>query len=105
MLREDLLVYTFDDVCLVLERVLLSNPFPRRTTHPRPQGGVMFIVSGANQLCQPETADSIFETVAHRVDQSLWYPHVFLLMPDHVHALLSFPADGGMTAAIRAWKS
>ena len=44
-----------------------------------------------NQLTTGIIAQALFETVRHRQEQSLWWPHVFLLMPDHVHALISFP--------------
>ena len=30
--------------------------------------------------------------------------HTFLLMPDHVHAVLSFPRDKSMSDVIRDWK-
>src|SRR5450756_2240554 len=44
-----------------------------------------------NQLALPDIAEKIFETVRHRQEKFLWWPHIFLLMPDHLHALLSFP--------------
>ncbi len=31
--------------------------------------------------------------------------HVALLMPDHLHALVSFPPEGEMQKIIRQWKS
>ena len=37
-------------------------------------------------------------------DAGKWWCHLFLLMPDHCHALLVFPADGSMSATIRNWK-
>jgi len=49
---------------------------------------------GRNQLARPEIADPLFETVRHRRDTFIWWPHLFLLMPDHLHALLSFPPSG-----------
>ena len=33
-----------------------------------------------------------------------WWCHLLLLMPDHVHAMLVFPSDTSMSAAIRDWK-
>jgi len=44
-----------------------------------------------NQLARPDVAEKLFETVRHRQTQFIWWPHLFLLMPDHLHALLSFP--------------
>ena len=33
-----------------------------------------------------------------------WHLPLFLLMPDHVHAVLSFPRDKSMSEVIRDWK-
>jgi len=60
---------------------------------------------GRNQLAQVEIADSLFDTVRHRQEKCLWWPYVFLLMPDHVHALLSFPpSDKPLRLVISKWK-
>jgi putative transposase len=62
---------------------------------------------GNNQLCNEVISQQLLDTVQRRVDQRIWYPHVFLLMPDHVHALFSFPAYSreGMTKVMRLWKA
>ena len=58
-----------------------------------------------NQLASDQTAFSLFETVRHRQVQGLWWPHVFLLMPDHVHALISFaPAGKPIQLIVSQWK-
>jgi len=58
-----------------------------------------------NQLALPSMAQPLFETVRHRQEKFLWWPHVFLLMPDHLHALLSFPpSDKPMRTIISKWK-
>jgi len=36
-------------------------------------------------------ADTILDAVRHRHESGTWYCRVFLLMPDHAHALLRFP--------------
>jgi REP element-mobilizing transposase RayT len=57
------------------------------------------------QLTVPETAEKLFETVRHRQEKFLWWPHIFLLMPDHLHALLSFPpADKPIRLIVSKWK-
>lgn len=33
-----------------------------------------------------------------------WHITLFLLMPDHLHALLSFPSDESMSKAVGDWK-
>ena len=76
-----------------------------------PEAAVFFVTlcckpRGHNQLCTQEIAGPLFETVKHRVDRNAWFPYVFLLMPDHVHALLSFhPQGAGMKEVISLWKS
>ena len=44
-----------------------------------------------NQLALSPVAEKLFETIRHRQEKFLWWPHLFLLMPDHLRALLSFP--------------
>ena len=60
---------------------------------------------GRNQLANPRLADGIFETVKHRVAQGVWYAHLVLIMPDHVHLMLSFPhTDQRMQTVVSKWK-
>jgi putative transposase len=44
----------------------------------------------ANTLCHDHLAQNIFGSVAFRHERRDWFCHLFLLMPDHLHALLSF---------------
>ena len=41
-------------------------------------------------LCHPQTADAIFESIVFRNRSGAWFCHLCLLMPDHLHALISF---------------
>jgi REP element-mobilizing transposase RayT len=60
---------------------------------------------GINQLARTEIAEPLFETVRHRRDEFIWWPHLFLLMPDHLHALLSFPPSGKrFQVVLSKWK-
>jgi REP element-mobilizing transposase RayT len=90
---------------------------PRRKSLPHtvplwvnPQSEIYFITincqtRGQNQLALPELAPPLFETVRHRQTTFLWWPHVFLLMPDHLHALLSFPPSGKpLQTVVSQWK-
>jgi REP element-mobilizing transposase RayT len=66
---------------------------------PRPEAG------NGNQLALPEMSARIFETVRHRQEKFLWWPHLFLLMPDHLHALISFPPTGNrIQNVVSKWK-
>jgi REP element-mobilizing transposase RayT len=58
-----------------------------------------------NQLAVPDIAARLFETVRHRQDKFQWWPHLFLLMPDHLHTLFSFPPSGKpLQTVISKWK-
>ena len=75
-----------------------------------PQKEIYFITINCargrgNQLTVRSTAASLFETVEHRQRIGLWWPHLFLLMPDHVHALISFPPVGKpLQSIVSKWK-
>jgi putative transposase len=91
--------------------------FPRRETLPHeiplwvdPQKEIYFITINCqprlkNQLALPEVAEHLFDTVQHRQEQLFWWPYLFLLMPDHLHALLAFPPSGKpMRFVVTKWK-
>jgi putative transposase len=60
---------------------------------------------GRNQLAHPDIANARFETVQHRNDIGVWYAHLALLMPDHVHLIVSFPQTGKrMKSILSKWK-
>ena len=90
---------------------------PRRKTLPHeipswvdPQKEIYFVTINCeerfrNQLALPEVSARLFETVRHRQEKFLWWPYLFLLMPDHLHALLSFPPSGKtLKLIISKWK-
>lgn len=91
------------------------EPTPRRTKlpHDTPNwvsaGAVFFITISCadrvtNQLCTTPTARALFESVEFRIQRHDWWVDLFLLMPDHLHALISFPPDGNMRKIIANWK-
>ena len=58
-----------------------------------------------NQLALAHVAEPLFETVRHRQMTFLWWPYLFLLMPDHLHALFSFPPSGKpLRLVMSKWK-
>jgi len=59
---------------------------------------------GRNHFCLEKTAHEMWTTVLHRQEIGQWWVHLFLMMPDHIHALMSFAPDPGMKATISAWK-
>jgi REP element-mobilizing transposase RayT len=89
------------------QRRTLPHQIPSRID---PQTEVYFITINcrtrfSNQLALPEVSVRLFETVRHRQEKSLWWPYVFVLMPDHLHALLSFPPSGKpLQLIVSKWK-
>lgn len=72
-------------------------------------GAVFFVticcaVRRTNQLCQNEVAGCLFEAVEFRQRAHRWYVHLLLLMPDHLHALISFPAQESMATVVANFK-
>lgn len=58
-----------------------------------------------NQLALPGVSERLFETVRRRQEERIWHPWLFLLMPDHVHALISFPPTGKpLRSVVALWK-
>jgi len=50
-------------------------------------------------------AKALFESIRHRNDEMVWYVHLALLMPDHVHMIISFPQhEKRMQTTISKWK-
>ena len=59
---------------------------------------------GWNQLCEPVVAASVFDSIEFNRQRGLWWPFLALLMPDHVHMLVSFPNDVSMKNVVGDWK-
>jgi REP element-mobilizing transposase RayT len=49
-------------------------------------------------------AESLIESARFYERRERWYITAFLLMPDHIHALLSFERDKAMSRVIGDWK-
>ena len=55
-------------------------------------------------LTDSRLAKALLESVRFYQARQVWHSTVFLLMPDHLHALLSFPRDKSMSRIIGEWK-
>ena len=80
-----------------------------RLRWPRPEEEIFFItvrceLRGKNQFCYPKIARGIFDCVEFRNRNKVWYAHLMCLMPDHLHALISFPYERPMKQIIANWK-
>ena len=49
-------------------------------------------------------ARSLLDSVVFYAIRGRWWPHLFLLMPDHWHALLTFPPGASMSRSLGDWK-
>ena len=72
-------------------------------------GAIYFITincepRGRNQLATPSTAAAIERSLHHQNSCSAWWIHLFLLMPDHLHGLISFSRETSMQSSIHNWK-
>jgi REP element-mobilizing transposase RayT len=60
---------------------------------------------GRNLLANPQLGHPLLETIKHRHARGIWYAHLALVMPDHVHLILSFPEIGKrMKTVVSKWK-
>ena len=59
---------------------------------------------GIDQLCKDHFADGLLNSVRHREELRHWWVHLAVVMPDHVHLLVSFAPEPGMERVITAWK-
>jgi REP element-mobilizing transposase RayT len=87
--------------------------YPQRLYHLTPgwvRTGALFHVrirAAATQspvLTDPALAAALLSAAQRYHDVGRWWCELFLLMPDHLHAMLAFPREPGMAAVIRDWK-
>jgi len=94
---------------------LPSDPPPDRKALPHgippwvPDDAVFFITincvpRGNNQLARPSAAKALFDAAIFYEMEDRWRVRLMLLMPDHLHALISFPRDQSMRHTVRTWK-
>jgi REP element-mobilizing transposase RayT/mono/diheme cytochrome c family protein len=75
----------------------------------RPEDEIFFVTicytpRGKNQLCYPKIARAIFDSVEFRKRNNVWHARLVCLMPDHLHALISFPYERPMKQIVADWK-
>ena len=89
------------------------HEFPRRLRHDTPgwvKEGALFHVRVRISLHQsialvdPCLGPELLAAAKRYHDSGRWWCELFLLMPDHWHALLAFPRDSGMATTVRNWK-
>ncbi len=74
-----------------------------------PEGSLFFITvncakRGSNQIANETAATALLESLRKRKEVQQWYPHLFLIMPDHIHGLFTFASDRKIERTIEDWK-
>ncbi len=59
---------------------------------------------GLNHLCRQPAASVVFEAVSFRHRTERWYMHLLLLMPYHLHGLVSLPRAGDLAKTVANFK-
>jgi putative transposase len=95
-------------------KVMLYRGFSSKLHHEVPpwvETGALFHVRIAvdrrteqRPLTTASLAQSLLDSARFYESEQRWHITLFLLMPDHVHALLSFGQDESMSSVIGDWK-
>jgi Transposase IS200 like len=99
---------------VTLAGMKIYRGFPERLHHRVPPWvapGALFHVRIAldrekeqKELTNPVLAQEILDSAKFYEGRLRWHITLFLLMPDHLHAMLSFARDQSMSEVIRDWK-
>ena len=93
----------------------MTHPLPERKVLPHAvpawvqDGATFFITINAQDrsgapLIQDNRPSLLWESVKWRMEQGLWWPRLFLLMPDHLHMMVNFPKTHSMKEVVRNGK-
>jgi putative transposase len=66
---------------------------------------VRIALKSCQSLAEPTIAPALLESVKFYHLRASWFSHLFLLMPDHLHALISFPRASDMRIIVGRWKA
>ena len=55
-------------------------------------------------LTEPRLAGGLLDLARRHHDLGLWWCELFLLMPDHVHAIVDIPGRSAIAGIVRDWK-
>jgi putative transposase len=93
---------------------MLYRGFPLKLHHRIPhwvQPGALFHIRLAldrekeqQRLTEPTLAQTLLDSARLYESKQRWHITLFLLMPDHLHALLSFARDASISRVIGDWK-
>ncbi len=88
--------------------------YPKRLHHELPSwvsaSGAIFHIriraaeNNSVQLTDQSLAPQLLASVLEYARGQIWWPSLFLMMPDHIHALLSFNFGRRMSRVVGDWK-
>jgi len=55
-------------------------------------------------VTRPTIGDGVLAAMKHNHDRLIWHCRLCLLMPDHLHAIISFPREPGVKTIVANWK-
>ena len=93
----------------------VGHSFPQRHKLPHDipgwiQGSARFFITitckqrGVNTLCRQPVAEALLDSVRQYEASGRWYLWLALLMPDHLHLIVSIRPDLGLRSVIGNWK-
>jgi len=93
---------------------VIYHGFPDRLHHTVPHwvepGGLFHIRIALDsekkqrRLTEPDLAQRLLDSAKFYEAQQRWHITILVLMPDHLHAILSFARDQSMSRAVGDWK-
>jgi putative transposase len=99
------------ELLAALDSAARMSRFPGRLAHDTPRwvtaGALFHIRIRAEQnrsLTEPDLGPQLLCSATRYHELGHWWCLLFLLMPDHLHALLHFPPNRSMTGVVRDWK-
>ena len=85
-------------------RVHLDHSAPSWDEHPEWFITICCSKRGDNHLCRPEISRLLLESVRFYHRKNHWFTELFLLMPDHIHALISVSHRRRLDQIVLLWK-
>ena len=93
----------------------MEDPFPSRKFLPHdvpnwvPEGAVHFVTvnalpRAAAPLMRDGLPQKLIASIRWRQEQRQWWVHLALIMPDHVHMLITFAREVKLQESVTSWK-
>jgi len=105
--------YSCERKAKVKPSTAMDEPVHKHLDHQSPywvQYDAVFFITvcteprGLNQLCHEKVGTAVLKAIRHYHEQRKWFCHLGVLMPDHVHLLMSFPDIPAFSPLIGDWK-